>query len=480
VQLPRYHSKALPEQSFISPGQAGAGDAALGYAVAGGLDVVAQISDRIRQAEAEVAANAALAETEARITGFLKDPRWQQTEIGGERVEVVQQREWEKFSARLLAAKPVIHDRDFNNQFGAKRKELLQTAGVELAGQQRKMLVARGRVAAVQAGRTYEQAGNYEAAREQYRSSAALGLHTLAEADALIQKATVEEISSGFLGEIAEGSFGTDFDTLGERILNDERLPAPKRQALYASLNTKYDREERALDKQQKKVWSLNAVSVWNGILRGDVNAAAIMRSNVDPEDKPAMLRLFYDNATSPNGTSTPEALRAANQAIVDFHDGKTSKAEARDAILARTDLDPKKKVEAMNMVETVSNGVIGGAAESAAKQAMSRLITGGYPIDKMVDVMGEGASQLVALDAEWNWKFMVAQMEQGGDFDPRGWVMDHREEIEAQAKAVATPDRFRGVTKAETKANIDKSVEQGLTPETERANLYRKYDITE
>jgi hypothetical protein len=161
VELPRYQSRSVTTPSSISPAQAGAGAAALSEAFAKGFDVTSQVTGMIAKAEAEMAAQAALADLRAEVTTFTADPRWLQPEIveelppgqqgpvrGARPTAEVLAEEWQKKRRQILAKTPAIGWRETRAQFEAQRQQILATAGAEVVGQQRKLQVDRGKALA--------------------------------------------------------------------------------------------------------------------------------------------------------------------------------------------------------------------------------------------------------------------------------------------------------------------------------------------
>lgn len=438
MELPRFQSRALPQAVTLSPQMAAAEAGAMSQALASGLDVVAQVTSRIQSAEAEAAAQAALAETSLRVREFSADPRWTMPEIDGEPTDQVLKREWDKLSADLLATTPVIRDRAAKQTYDLRRKELLGTAGVEIAGQQRTLQVERGKALTDFTADRHAQMGDFGEAQKAYDRGIESGLYSTSEYLKRSQDLQILEVEDGYLSKMGPDATDTDLPTLGTDILSDSRLPAANRRSLFRSLVSETERRDRTQGKALKERQSVNAVVAWQNVDRLSVDQIAA--ADIGPEDKETLIR--YKRNQLIDGVDDPAAISEVSGLMAGLANGSATRMDVQSAITrnqAAGKLSAQRSAELLTGMARTSDQLWQDPVFDRLQREGELAINKGVASEQLINLFAQSeARERAALAVEWRQKFLTAKMDGGASFDAQKWYADNLGKFIERSKTIA------------------------------------------
>ena len=437
MELPRYQSRTLPTVAAESPASAGAGAGAMGQALARGADVVADVTTMIGRAEGEAAAGAALADLQVELTEFTGDPRWQQPELDGRPTADVLKEEWERKQRELLARKPAIGWRDARNAYEQRRTQLVGQAGVEVIGQQRKLMVDRGKALTDYEAQQYVNAGSYDLARQAYQRGIDSGLYSVAEYVQRTQTLEQTAVEDGYLRRIAPGADGDLAETV-TAVLGDARLPPARRNVLARTISAEAERRERETSAVLQRGRQETAAFAWSNI--DALSIADIARLNVDPEDRTALFKA--KRSALLDGEDRPSGVIAVSRALGDVAAGRETRGNALAAIQRARDAGEISEQTARKAREDVAGAAAAAFRDPVRDQLVSlgaRSLNKGVPSDQILTMFkAQEASERAALALEWERDFTAAALRAGPGFDAQRWYEQNLPRYLKRSEAIA------------------------------------------
>jgi len=434
MELPRYRSQALSQEATLSPQQAAAGAGAMGQAVASGLDAVAQVATQIGKAEAQAEAQSILADTQLTIQKFAADPRWQQAEINGEPTAEVLGREWKAVQAGLLKSKPKIRDRATAQAFDLQRRELVETAGIEIAGTQRTLQIDRGRALTDQSASDYLRMGQYDLALEAYAVGFESGLYSTPEYLSRRQKLLDVSIEDGYM---VRATRDENLVALTTEILDDQRLEPGKRRAIVKTIAEEERRRDSDLNRQITARKKQNAVQAWLNV--DALTSDQIARLDLEPSDSAQLI--LFKRTTELEGIDDPAAVRRVTTALGDLATGRGTMLDARDAILQERKLgalSPQRAQEMLQQLSQTDDRIWQDPRGTDLLRMVELDIGDGVPSDQLLTIFAKrDGEQLAAIAVRARRDFYDQKLADGANFDPEAWYRDRAPKYRQEATAV-------------------------------------------
>jgi hypothetical protein len=461
VELPRYQSRSVTTPASISPAQAGAGAAAMSEAFAKGFDVTSQVTGMIAKAEAEMAAQASLAELRAELTTFTADPRWQQSEIeealpagqagpvrGTRPTAEVLAEEWKKKQRNILAKTPAIGWRETKAQFEAQRRQLLATAGAEIIGQQRKLQIDRAKGLGDFAAEQAVRAGDWAGAKAIHQRNLQNGALTVAEFGTRLQKVVDQEVETGIL-QMLDPNSGVPMDVAVDAIYNDPRIAPGRRTTLLLSAVREAERRDRSEAKGLKASQDANASNLL-AIMQDtdpDTMMRLIMETPLTEVSRQALIKATQTRALE--GPETPEGNR-----LVSGITGSVIKGTPRDDALSELKdladagrISQQQYTAAMKEVISLSNMATQDPVRDNYIRIGKNRLMKGMEYDAAISVLkAEEVEQRLIQASNFETDFYAASMEalrNGQKFDSKTWFDQNIQTYMDAAKGTAPEGKW-------------------------------------
>jgi hypothetical protein len=495
MELPRYRSQAIPQLASQSPEQAAAEAGSMGLALAKGLDVVAQVTARIQSAEAEAAASAALTDVELKTKAFLADPRWSQVELTDAKGTAVATNEvlsdeWKRFSADLLAQAPKIRDRNAKFKFEQGRKQLLAAAEVEVTGQVRSLMVERGKALTDYNAANRAQIGDFAGAMQAYEEGMASGLYSTAEYIDRAQQLQILQVEDEYLGQIRPGAQDVDLPQLATEILDDGRLPAANRRALFRSIVAETERRDRAESKAMTERQRGNAVALWENL--DALTIADITGTDLRPEDKTALIKA--KRAQNLEGVDDPTAIAEVNRLMVGLGDGSSTRDDVQAAITRNMEqgkLSAQGGAKLLTGLARTDDAFWQDGRFDRLLREGELAINKGVASEQLITMFArEEAQQRAALAVEWRQAFLTAKMDGGIGFNAEQWYRENLPKYLERSKAIsAAPasgryygygvfDKEQRLDRLATKKKLDEALAAGTLTKLQHQDAYREFQL--